>query len=107
MSLDTFDPGNLFFSSTQIIPDPQILPFGLGVNLPMGRSFTGITPTETNFIPTNNSDLIIGTEFQDNIFGLRGNDTIYGLESNDILGGNEQADYIFGNQGNDSIYGGQ
>ncbi|KEI65787.1 putative Na-Ca exchanger/integrin-beta4 [Planktothrix agardhii NIVA-CYA 126/8] len=107
MSLDTFDSGNLFFSPTQIIPNPQTLSFGLGVNLPMGRSFTNITPTETNFIPTNNSDLIIGTAFQDNIFALGGNDTIYGLEGNDILGGNQQADLIFGNLGNDSIYAGQ
>ncbi|VXD16034.1 putative aggregation factor core protein MAFp3, isoform C (fragment) [Planktothrix serta PCC 8927] len=108
MSLNDYNSGNLFFSSSQIIiPDPQTLSFPLGINVPVGRNSTPITAMEMNSLPTANADLIIGTAFEDNIFALAGNDTVYGLEGNDILGGNQQADLIFGNQGNDSLYGGQ
>ncbi|MFL9711329.1 calcium-binding protein [Methylobacillus sp. Pita1] len=62
--------------------------------------------TETTYIGTSNSDLIIGNDLDNFIDGGDGNDIIIGKGGNDVLLGGEGNDIIFGGDGDDIIDGG-
>lgn len=57
-------------------------------------------------VPTQGSDVILGTPGDDVIKGLGGDDWICGLDGNDTLDGGFGADRLFGGLGNDLLIGG-
>lgn len=91
-SLDTSFANDLQTFNTVTIPSSNESDLILSIN---------------SFVPSQDSDTIIGTEGNDAIFALGGNDTVFGLGGDDILGGNEGNDFLVGNLGNDTLYAGK
>jgi len=78
-----------------------------------GDMFTA--PELSNNTPTDDNDVIYGTEHTDIIdagagddivLGLDGDDVIHGGSGNDILHGGDGDDQLFGGSGDDKLYGG-
>ena len=57
--------------------------------------------------PSDDSDILVGTEGNDMISGLGGNDQISGSDGDDFINGNDGDDFVNGNNGNDIVRGGQ
>lgn len=60
-----------------------------------------------NFVGTENSDILIGTDDNNRIVGLTGGDIILGQGGDDQIVAWDGSNYLFGQDGNDSISGGE
>lgn len=93
------DPTNLFGLFVEADPvEPPVTP---PVEPPVTPSVEPLTPNG----PTQDEDLLIGTQLNDTIRALGGNDTVTGLTGDDLLFGGRGNDKINGSGGNDLIRG--
>ncbi|MGV3551160.1 calcium-binding protein [Rhizobium sp.] len=61
--------------------------------------------TNTGGTPTNDDDILLGSNKGDAISGLGGDDLVYGRGGNDVLHGNDGDDKLYGGSGKDKLYG--